>query len=93
MIDNPAIRPVLVKKLRKIIDQEELAAMKTAIAIIEEVTDSLCFDRADVYRKELHRVADMMQNTVDDIELGNINPCFNFDMADYAAEVCGMKGR
>jgi hypothetical protein len=63
------IRPItLVRAIRNVIDYEELATFKSAIDVIEKLTDTLVFDRADICRKELHRVADLMQNTVDRME-------------------------
>ncbi len=78
MVENPAIRPVvLAKAIKNIIDYEKVAALKTAIDILEEVCDQLVFPEADVCRAELHRVMRSMQNDVDRMEIENINPCFN----------------
>ena len=68
MVESPAIRLLTLVKATRSINEEELNALKAAVGVIEELTDELCFGHADIFRQELHWIADSMQSEIDRLE-------------------------
>jgi len=62
LVENPMIRPVLVKAVRRVIDAEAINEYAEAVDLLDDVCMELIFPGADIFRAEIHRMQRRMQD-------------------------------
>lgn len=91
MVDNPMISYTEPKQIKQPIDTTDVAALRNAADIIEEVCDDMNSELAHPFRAELWKVLDSMNARIELMERANSNPFECFDMVRYAEKVCGRR--
>jgi hypothetical protein len=62
MVENYMTRPVVVQKVRRIIDHEAISGYTKAIDLLDDVCMELVFPGADIFRAEIHAMQRRMQD-------------------------------
>ena len=94
MVDNPMISYTEPKQIKQPIDESDLAGLKKAADLLEEITDDMNSDLAEPFRAELWKVLDSMNAKIEQMERANSNPFghpASLDMIRYAEKVCGRR--
>ena len=92
MVENPMVLSFPEpKRIPERIDESDLAGLKKAADLLEEITDGMNTDLEKPFRDELWKVLDGMNARIEQMERANSNPFECFDMVRYAEKVCGRR--